>query len=271
MGRVPWIRYGVDRQSKMLGRHLSSRATAGLKHALGASRREQHQSPIEIESPKAITSSELLPLNLSSNWEEPVNGFCTNTGYYFQFDPDSSSVSRRVSTHLGSYVLKQFHFHWGETSGEGSEHMVDGTRYDIEAHIVLGKEGAVETPKSGDTAVIGVFGVINHNLDANDSIWGKLSPGNLLTAHSTNRIDGGIKCLDLLPRNLDYYYYQGSPTTPPFDIVYEWFVLKEPIRIPPNFISDLRGLQDGQGKNMCNCRPLQNLEERVIRTPKSNL
>ena len=35
------------------------------------------------------------------------------------------------------YQLHQLHFHWGSSSSPGSEHTVDGTRYDMEVWVCL--------------------------------------------------------------------------------------------------------------------------------------
>lgn len=37
----------------------------------------------------------------------------------------------------GIYKLKQFHIHWGSCEGQGSEHTVDGVKYDAEVRPSL--------------------------------------------------------------------------------------------------------------------------------------
>lgn len=32
----------------------------------------------------------------------------------------------------GKYIIEQFHFHWGNTSIEGSEHTINGSSYSLE-------------------------------------------------------------------------------------------------------------------------------------------
>lgn len=36
---------------------------------------------------------------------------------------------------LGTYRLKQFHFHWGSSDNQGSEHTVGGVMYPAEVNI----------------------------------------------------------------------------------------------------------------------------------------
>ena len=38
----------------------------------------------------------------------------------------------------GKYSLKHFHFHWGSTDDEGSEHMVDGKAFPLEVTKLCG-------------------------------------------------------------------------------------------------------------------------------------
>ncbi|KAG8133742.1 hypothetical protein E2320_011505, partial [Naja naja] len=61
----------------------------------------------------------------------------------------------------GIYKLKQFHIHWGSCEGQGSEHTVDGVKYDAELHLVHWNtkygtfDEAVKHPDG--LAVVGVF------------------------------------------------------------------------------------------------------------------
>ena len=62
-----------------------------------------------------------------------------------------------------------------------------------------------------------------------------------------------------------YFHYEGSLTTPGYDEVVQWFVLREPIPVPALYLDQLRNIQDAQGKKItCNCRELQNLNGRCV-------
>ena len=75
----------------------------------------------------------------------------------------------------------------------------------------------------------------------------------------------GIKFKDLLPENLDYYYYEGSLTTPPCTEVVQWFVLKNPIKCPSSYVRKLRDVDDSANQNITyNFREPQAVGQRVI-------
>ena len=215
-------------------------------------------SPINISTAKACNSHELSPLKLSSNWYDPVDGICENTGYYLKFEADSSLPMRSVETHVGTYTLVQFHFHWGENDGIGSEHHVDEMQYALEAHFVLEKKASVPS-----NAVIGVLGSADSSLDVS-GIWKQLSPREVQQAHSVQRISG-LNYLDILPESMDYYHYNGSLTTPPYTTNIEWFLMKEPIHVPRAYLQSLRQIYDEQGKILNhNYREIQDIGNRMI-------
>lgn len=72
----------------------------------------------------------------------------TNTGRSIQFTYDGdqrtvpaiygsgSTLGHAIPRERQRYVLEQFHFHWGQSSGVGSEHTMDGERYDMEVNFL---------------------------------------------------------------------------------------------------------------------------------------
>ena len=108
----------------------------------------KRQSPIQIITANAVTSEDLKPLKLVKGWAEPASGTYDNSGYTVTFRPNASSVTT-LQTHTGEYVLDNFHYHWGESTGCGSEHLVDGKQYDMEIHFVFKKVNNTN-PKAGD-------------------------------------------------------------------------------------------------------------------------
>ncbi|MRA94278.1 hypothetical protein GH868_30640, partial [Bacillus thuringiensis] len=57
-----------------------------------------------------------------------------------------------------SYVLKEFHFHWGEDKTRGSEHMINGEQFPLEMHLVHHLEQKSTTPN--DVKKVAVLGVL---------------------------------------------------------------------------------------------------------------
>ncbi|XP_015686335.1 carbonic anhydrase 2-like, partial [Protobothrops mucrosquamatus] len=132
----------------------------------------------------------------------------------------------------GIYKLKQFHIHWGSCEGQGSEHTVDGVKYDAELHLVHWNtkygafEEAVKHPDG--LAVVGVFLKVGSPclglqkvVDVLDSIKHKEKEANFTNFDPTG----------LLPASLDYWTYLGSLTTPPLLECVTWIVLKEPVSV----------------------------------------
>ena len=222
----------------------------------------KRQSPIHIITANAVTSEDLKPLNLVKGWSEPVSGTYDNSGYTVTFRPNASSVTT-LQTHTGEYVLDNFHYHWGTSAGCGSEHLVDGKQYDMEIHFVFKKVNNTN-PNAGDAiSVIGIFGEVSNSIEAT-GVWKQVAPIKVQQCDSVDKING-VSYSNFLPPSCDYFHYEGSLTTPGYDEVVQWFVLREPIPVPALYFDQLRDIQDAQGKKIaCNCRELQNLNGRCV-------
>jgi carbonic anhydrase len=70
----------------------------------------------------------------------------------------------------------------------------------------------------------------------------------------------------LLPSNLDYWFYEGSLTTPPCSETVVWFVLKETITVPGAYLDLLRGVEEDQQGTLLtfNFRDPQELGDRTV-------
>ena len=260
----------------------------------GSASRGSSQSPIDILT-KDIQSSGTLPQLKFTEWTVPVSGTLQNKGHTIQFTQHAiDSHPRMFHNHKGAYVLRQFHFHWGECEARGSEHHIDGKQYEAELHIVHTKEGSTSKTSSDACSVIAVFCQVDNatadvkepdcNQDSppgkkqkledqnpeqklDDIVWKLLDiPEQMGKGESIDVTQ--IRYSDLLPKNLDYYYYEGSLTTPPCSEVVQWFVLKEAIKIPASFLSKLRQIQTGEEGKVCssNFRDVQPLNGRQVLT-----
>ena len=70
----------------------------------------------------------------------------------------------------------------------------------------------------------------------------------------------------LLPDSLDYWFYEGSLTTPPCSETVAWFVLKERITVPGAYLDLLRGVEEDEDGTLLtfNFRDAQKLGDRTV-------
>jgi len=173
----------------------------------------------------------------------------------------------------GTYRVGQLHWHWGLIDTLGSEHTVDHRSYPGEMHVVHynTKFGSVaEAVSSGEEdalCVVGFFLQIGHN--PNSPVMRELIAG-ISGSEEFNGVDPvHIKHLGgILPRNLDYFTYLGSLTTPNCEQIVRWVVLRNAVFISLDDLNHLRSVkletQYGDIPSQNN-RPVQPLGERVIR------
>lgn len=108
----------------------------------------RHQSPVNIDPKQTV---KLIDGKLGSGLHlTGYNRFrrsynVTNTGRSIMFTyagrPETVpyisgvAVGGSRSGEREQFVLEQFHFHWGQEEGVGSEHTLGGDRYDMEVKI----------------------------------------------------------------------------------------------------------------------------------------
>jgi carbonic anhydrase len=165
----------------------------------------KNQAPIDLH---AMIEADLKPLGIaySAGGEEVVNN-----GHSIQVNYQPGSTLD-VDGHV--FELKQFHFH------TPSENTIEGESFPMEMHLV-------HLDEAGNIAVIGVMfteGEENAELTKAWSVMPKQAdqkavPGTTLNAAA------------LLPKNRDYYRFNGSLTTPPCTEGVTWIVMKEPITV----------------------------------------
>lgn len=182
-----------------------------------------------------------------------------------QFTPDSSDVAYLTTPH-GTYSFKQFHFHWGSSSHTGSEHHIDGTSYSTEIHFVHGKTSGPNDAEDS-LAVLAVLCDADSSYQSRGTPWERLE----IPQEIGQAISGvGIDMSKFLPSKFDYYHYKGSLTTPPCTETVMWYVLKQPIKVPEDFLEKLRQMKDEFGHCLThNYRQCMPLHGRSIETPQS--
>ena len=232
---------------------------------LGSQCGELRQSPINIVTAQANGNNALKPLTFH-NYDMPLAGEFENIGTTVQFVPNAGATMA-VSNHKGIYDLWRIYFHWGSTVTEGSEHQFDGTKHAAEIQFVHLKRNVPPGSTDPDAyAIVAVLAVRVTGPPASNSVWNHLS---VPTVHATsNTVSGNRQYADLLPTNRDYYYYEGSFTTPLCTENVQWFVLQNTIPIPTGFLDDLRLVETESGTNPLlltfNFRGLQDLNARSV-------
>ncbi|XP_074740002.1 carbonic anhydrase 1-like isoform X1 [Strix uralensis] len=193
----------------------------------------ERQSPIDIKLKEVKKDASLGLLQIT--WKPSTCKEIVNVGHSFHVnfeDKDNQSVLTGGPL-TGTYRLRQFHFHWGQTDEQGSEHTVDGRKYASELHLIHWNADkysnvAEAFDKPDGLAIVTVFlklGLCNENLKgvlkALDSVKtkGKKAPFSDFDPSS------------LLPKSMDYWTYNGSLTHPPLHESVIWIILKEPITI----------------------------------------
>jgi carbonic anhydrase len=203
-----------------------------LKREYHMCKEGKNQSPIDITSAIEIKNSPLL-----LSYENAGEDFLYN-GHALQVNYDKGS-SFSVDGHV--FELKQFHFH------TPSENTIDGKHFPMEAHLV-------HTDKSGNLAVIALMFKEGKNNPLIDELL-KVLPKK---TGEDNRLPKSVNVADLVPKDGDYYRFNGSLTTPPCSEGVLWLVMKKPIEASKEQIELFSKVM---GKNN---RPVQPLNARVV-------
>ena len=219
------------------------------------------QSPVNIVTGAVKTNSSLTRLEFTNSWTAQISGRFDNLGSTVEFTPASTSAA--FTTFLGTYDLQQFHFHWGAGNDMGSEHTVNDAQSELEVHFVHFMRGTTDSSRGDYAAVIGVLAdVVDMPISG---VWSQLDVAAIQSNTSSPLNITGLVLNNLLPENRNYYYYEGSLTTPPCSEIVQWFILKERITVPAEFLNKLRMVQQPDGQPLLmNYRDVQPLNNRVV-------
>ena len=163
------------------------------------------QSPINIAKVVTVDTDDLAPIEFSYT-TGAVD--VVNNGHTVQVNVKDGSF---ITIDGIKFSLKQFHFH------TPSENQIEGKNFPLEAHFVHASD-------DGKLAVISVMfedGAENETLK---KIWSKMpheagkSAGCGLSADVINNI---------IPKEREYFRFNGSLTTPPCSEGVRWFVMKD--------------------------------------------
>lgn len=162
----------------------------------------KNQSPINLSG---LIDAKLKPIAFSY---KAGTTEILNNGHTVQVNAAEGSS---ITVDGIQFDLKQFHFH------APSENLINGKSYPLEAHLV-------HADKDGNLAVVAVMFNAGTASAALEKAWAQM-PKN-----SGDKVDLSAKLspLDLLPKNRDYYRFNGSLTTPPCSEGVRWLVMKHP-------------------------------------------
>ncbi len=191
-----------------------------------------NQSPINLSG---FIEADLPPIKFNYHLSSTE---IVNNGHTEQVNVKEGSSITLDNT---VFHLKQFHFH------TPSENQINGKEYPLEAHFV-------HLSDNGTLAVIAVMFEEGSENEGLEELW-KVMP----------TIEGGhhkvdAKHLDaLLPKNRDYYRFNGSLTTPPCTEGVRWLVMKNSVTMSK---AEIRSFE--KVVHMHNNRPIQPTNARLI-------
>ena len=163
-----------------------------------------NQSPIDIKNSVSVQSSGLETIGFNYHADASA---VINNGHTIQVNVDSHSSINIDGEH---FSLKQFHFH------TPSENEINGRSFPLEAHFV-------HSTAEGKLAVVGVLFELGEPNKALKTIWDAMPK----EANKQKSISLSAKNIEaLLPSKREYYYFNGSLTTPPCTEGVKWMVLK---------------------------------------------
>lgn len=195
------------------------------------------ESPINIDhAKKAPDDMPRLQLHYA-----PLAIDITNTGHSVQFNASPGTDS--VTLGNTAYQLVQFHFHSpGEERFVGKESVMD-------AHLVHRSE-------EGKLLVLAIqFKLGDQANPVIESMMNRI-PSEKGAEMKVSGVSADLH--DLIPKDLSYYTYAGSLTTPPCSEGVTWIEFKTPVTITKKQLDAMQRFYHG------NQRPVQPLNEREI-------
>uniref|UniRef100_A0A3Q3W5H6 Carbonic anhydrase n=1 Tax=Mola mola TaxID=94237 RepID=A0A3Q3W5H6_MOLML len=227
-----------------------------------------YQSPINIVTRKTLKDDRLIPFQFD-NYQEIFRGTIKNNGHSVQVGvPHLSIISGGGLPN--SYKAVQFHLHWGNNGGPGSEHTIDGEQYPMELHIVHMKHHytdlttALADPEG--VAVLGFFYEISNS--ANKKYDPIINALRSIKTKNANISMSPISLTQLIPneQNLtSFYRYKGSLTTPGCTESVIWTLFESPIPLSKDQLRVFSELKFHDGKAMVGTfRPVQPLNGRQV-------
>ncbi len=195
------------------------------------------QSPINISSDAVVATTGLAKIDF--NYRTAASKVLNN-GHTVQVNMKGGSS---IKVDGITFDLKQFHFH------TPSENNIEGKSFPLEAHFV-------HASKDGKLAVVALMFEDGKENPILKKIWSKMP----LKAGESNACGLPHKGIDtLLPKNREYYRFNGSLTTPPCSEGVRWFVMKDYSTISKAQVKEFLG-----AVHHANNRPIQPMNARKV-------
>lgn len=234
------------------------------------------QSPINIIVSNVVTSNNLTDLQFVNYGMVPPNSFTlfNTAGHTVQVNVPTNLIHVKGGGLGATYALEQFHFHWGSTNSNGSEHNVNGYPSGMEIHLVhynADKYLSVSAAENDPTGIL-VFGIFvnvtnSSNTDANLGEVVTTLTNAKTFKNGVNATMNAFAMKGFLPSGaLNYYRYNGSLTTPGCKQSVIWNVFENPVYITASQMNTFRNtVYNADGNKLTtNHRPLQALNGRLI-------
>lgn len=198
----------------------------------------EEQSPVDINTRTAIRDKKLPTIEFK--YKDSILDL-ENDGHWVEVDIKKGSS---LLINGKSYRFTQVHFH------TPSEHTLNGKPVAAEAHFVH------ELEKGKGLVVVGLFIREGKENKAYEPILSRVPAA----PHSEREYkDVKFNAMSLLPKApSQYYYYDGSLTTPPCSEPVKWFIFKNEIELSAAQIKKLSSLYD------MNVRPIMPIGKRKI-------
>ncbi|KAJ6221478.1 hypothetical protein RDWZM_000023 [Blomia tropicalis] len=224
-------------------------------------------------------------MNVSMNldfygYQNLIFGFnVVNNGHSVQFnyigDERSAPILTGSALNHENYSLAQFHFHWAQDRGYGSEHTVNDKSYSMEMHLVHFNRYRYSTLKDAldsgkGVVVLGVFFQIERkNNDLLNEVTRMVHVVQDRHSNFTANPEQPLVVDHLLPNAFNrkkFYRYSGSLTTPPCTEGVTWIVMAHPNNIGYEQIEQFRKVRNYHKKELIgsNYRNTQSVRDRLV-------
>lgn len=197
------------------------------------------QSPININTNIRPTSqSPIKFINYDQNFDGRNIEIVNNKGHsvYVRLSKIKEDIRPKITGGiLGSetYILEDFHFHWGSNFTRGSEHLFNGKAFSMEGHLVHRNAKYPNTATALNyTDGITVLGLMFREVPNFPTLFPlTFHFSKIRSCDQRSTLSGGTLNLRSLFPGLagrTYYNYPGSLTTPTCNEVVNWIVFDNP-------------------------------------------